>query len=92
MPKVNGAGPLPPCPVCGSEAFSLHMFSSYDRADFGWECGCPRYSLFDKVHPDKSVNLVCKGVEKVDAERAWVKLCKDLTQQDIASRSTNLSP
>ena len=31
------------CPECGGVATVIHMYDTYDRADFGWDAGCGRY-------------------------------------------------
>ena len=41
---------LPPCPICGAKAYVAHIYDSYDSADFGWDAGCPRFKLNDKLH------------------------------------------
>ena len=39
---------MPPCPICGKEAF-LHHFI-VDGFDFGYSGGCPSFRLDDGVH------------------------------------------
>lgn len=29
------------CPECGGAATVIHMYDTYDRADFGWSAGLP---------------------------------------------------
>ena len=69
---------LPDCPICGAKATTVHYWDTYDRADFGWSCGCPRFSLLDKVHPDKDFVLIARGATKEAAEAAWIKICDAL--------------
>lgn len=63
---------LRPCPYCGSQATVIHMVDTYDRADFGWDCGCPRYSLFDKVHAEEQKAKppkICGALSKEDFDK-----------------------
>lgn len=41
---------LPRCPICGKSAYVLHMYDTYDRADFGWTAGCFAACRGDGVH------------------------------------------
>lgn len=41
---------LSPCPICGKKAYVLHIVDTYDRADYGWDAGCPSAKLGDGVH------------------------------------------
>lgn len=41
---------LAPCPICGLPAYVFHDYDRYDRADYGWEAGCPRYARSDGIH------------------------------------------
>lgn len=69
---------ISPCPYCGSPAMVLHMVDTYDRADFGWDCGCARYSLFDKVHTDAQKERLPKVIgwaSKEAAIKAWEEFC-----------------
>lgn len=71
------AEPLP-CPYCGTSAVAFHMVDTYDRADFGWDCGCPRYSLFDKVHTDEQKAeppRIRGALSKEAAITAWNEFC-----------------
>lgn len=38
------------CPECGGVATVIHMYDTYDRADFGWDAGCGRYRAGDGLH------------------------------------------
>ena len=38
------------CPICGGAAAVQHMYDTYDRADYGWNCGCTRFRLYDDLH------------------------------------------
>lgn len=38
------------CPECGGGATVIHMYDTYDRADFGWSAGCGRYRAGDGIH------------------------------------------
>lgn len=39
---------ISPCPICGAKAKTYHM--KIPEGDFGWDCGCLRFSLFDTIH------------------------------------------
>lgn len=41
---------LPVCPICGRKALVIHLFDTYDRADFGWTAGCGAARRADGVH------------------------------------------
>lgn len=41
------------CPECGGVATVIHMYDTYDRADFGWAAGCGRYRAGDGLHTKK---------------------------------------
>lgn len=69
------------CPYCGSPAMVLHMKDTYDHADFGWSCGCPRYSLYDKVHTDEQKARppkVRSYLSKDAAIKAWEEFCAEI--------------
>lgn len=38
------------CPICGAKAYVAHIYDTYDRADFGWDAGCPRFKRGDGIH------------------------------------------
>ena len=38
------------CPECSGFATVIHMYDTYDRADFGWDAGCGRYRAGDGLH------------------------------------------
>lgn len=40
------------CPECGGVATVIHMYDTYDRADFGWDAGCGRYRDGDDQDAD----------------------------------------
>ena len=68
---------LKPCPVCGGKAVVLHMYDTYDRADFGWSAGCGRYKANDGIHT-KSMR-VSGLLSKQEAIEAWNRRCNDGT-------------
>ena len=62
---------LKPCPVCGKSAVVVHMYDSYDRADFGWIAGCGSAKANDGIHPDMS-KVEVKGLPSKEAAiNAW---------------------
>ena len=66
---------LEPCPVCGAKTIVIHMVDTYDRADFGWVAGCPRYKRNDGIH-DKP--MIVSGLGSEDAAiNAWNKKVKE---------------
>lgn len=78
---------LSPCPICGKAAAVIHMYDSYDRADFGWDAGCAAACRGDGVHglswDDESTidfphvrRLLCKQ-EAIDAWNRWVENWKE---------------
>lgn len=73
MPSEIRNPNLPPCPICGAAAVTVHMYSTYDRADFGWRCGCPRYSIADKHHPPGCKVPEAQGLTKEAAEENWIE-------------------
>lgn len=38
------------CPECGGVATVIHMYDTYDRADFGWDAGRPLRVLLRLLH------------------------------------------
>ena len=82
---------LLPCPICGAKAYVAHIYDAYDRADFGWDAGCPTAKREDGVHgfdwddeitedfPRVSMRL-CKD----DAIRDWNKWVKDWRERHDA--------
>lgn len=60
---------LKPCPVCGGAAIVLHMYDTYDRADYGWDAGCGRYKANDGIH--SKIMIVSGLVSKEAAIEAW---------------------
>lgn len=67
------------CPYCGATATVFHVFDTYDRADFGWDAGCPRWSLYDKHHDHSLPAPRVRGrLSKQEAINAWNALCKQL--------------
>lgn len=60
------------CPVCGGAAMVIHMFDTYDRADYGWDAGCGRAKLNDWIHPDVSKVLF---TESISLEYAYIGMC-----------------
>ena len=60
---------LKPCPVCGAAAMVIHMYDTYDRADFGWSAGCGRYKANDGIN--SKVMRVSGIGSKEAAIEAW---------------------
>lgn len=60
------------CPICGGIAAVTHMYDSYDRADFGWYCGCTRFRLCDELH----------GLDEKSPPVLWPRVYGCLTKQD----------
>lgn len=57
------------CPECGGVATVIHMYDTYDRADFGWTAGCGRYRAGDGLHTKK---MEVSGLpSKAKAIEAW---------------------
>lgn len=57
------------CPECGGVATVIHMYDTYDRADFGWAAGCGRYRAGDGLHTKK---MKVSGLpSKAKAIDAW---------------------
>ena len=66
---------LKPCPVCGSVATVLHMYDTYDQADFGWDAGCARYKKDDGIHTEE---MRVSGFGSKDAAiKAWNRRAED---------------
>ena len=66
---------LKPCPVCGGAALVLHIYDTYDRADYGWSAGCGRYKVNDGIH-EKSMRV--SGLRsKAEAIEAWNRRAGD---------------
>ena len=57
------------CPECGGVATVIHMYDTYDRADFGWDAGCGRYRAGDGLHSKKMKVSGLPSKEK--AIEAW---------------------
>lgn len=57
------------CPECGGVATVIHMYDTYDRADFGWDAGCGRYRASDGLHTKKMKVSGLPSKEK--AIEAW---------------------
>lgn len=71
------------CPYCGSSAMVIHMVDTYDGADFGWDAGCPRWSLYDKVHDQSKPKPKVRGLlSKKEAIEAWNALCVELERTE----------
>lgn len=60
---------LKPCPECGANAVVVHMVDTYDRADFGFDAGCPRYKTNDGIHTKRQ--RVSGLPSKEAATEAW---------------------
>lgn len=73
---------LHPCPYCGAVATVIHMVDTYDRADFGWDAGCPRWSLTDKHHDHSLPTPMVRGrLSKEEAIWAWNCYCSELKER-----------
>lgn len=57
------------CHECGVAATVIHMYDTYDRADFGWSAGCGRYSAGDGHHTKEMKVSLLPSKEK--AIEAW---------------------
>lgn len=63
------------CPECGRAATVIHMYDTYDGADFGWDAGCGRYRAGDGLHTKKMKVSGLPSKEKaIEAWNMWV-LC-----------------
>lgn len=77
---------LAPCPICGGRASVMHMYDTYDRADFGWAAGCARFCLYDGIHgldeksPSAFFPRVCGCLSKRDAIDAWNEKVKRMME------------
>lgn len=60
------------CHVCGKKAVVLHLYDTYDKADFGYSCGCPAYSNDDGVH-DKPMRAE-SFISAEDAVKKWNRM------------------
>ena len=49
----------------------IHMYNTYDRADYGWDAGCARAKLNDGIHPDIGKVSVKGFLSKDKAIEAW---------------------
>ena len=57
------------CPECGGAATVIHMYDTYDIADFGWTAGCGRYRVGDGIH---AKDMKVSGLpSKEKAIEAW---------------------
>lgn len=63
------------CPECGGVATVIHMYDTYDRADFGWDAGCRRYRAGDGLHAKKMKVSGLPSKEK--AIEAWNRRALD---------------
>lgn len=78
------------CPICGAAATVSHMYDGYDRADFGWICGCARFQVNDGVHgvndtaPLRLFPRVSGCLTKQDAIDAWNEKVKRM--QEVMGR------
>lgn len=71
----QGAG-LPPCPVCGAEAY-IHS-DTVDGFWFGWSVGCPRFCLNDGIHGQdentpREEHLAAHGFSDKKSAKKWWK-------------------
>ena len=68
---------LAPCPICGKKAYVMHIYDVYDRAEYGWDAGCPSFKLYDGVHgadedtPASDFPRVSSCITKEQAIEAW---------------------
>lgn len=60
------------CPECGGVATVIHMYDTYDRADFGWAAGCGRYRAGDGIHTKEMKVSGLPSKEK--AIEAWNRM------------------
>ena len=63
------------CPVCRKKAIVLRLHDTYDKADFGWSCGCPSYRDDDGVH-DKSMRME-SFISAEDAVKKWNRMVEE---------------
>lgn len=74
------------CPICGAAATVIHVYDGYDRADYGWDCGCPRFRLNDGIHgldansPPVLFPRVSGCLTKQDAIHAWNEKVKRMME------------
>lgn len=74
------------CPICGARAAVIHLYDHYDRADFGWDCGCTRFRLYDDLHgldensPPVLIPRVSGCLTKQDAIDAWNEKVKRIME------------
>ena len=68
------------CPECGGVATVIHIYDTYDRADFGWDAGCGRYRAGDGLHTKKMKVSGLPSKEKaIEAKRRYF-VCIDWWQ------------
>ena len=67
------------CPECGGVATVIHMYDTYDRADFGWDAGCGRYRAGDGLHTKKMKVSGLPSKEK--AIEAWNRMADNVEGQ-----------
>ena len=69
---------MPPCPICGAEAFLDH--DVIDGFDFGYMAGCPTYHLDDGIHgfsePYNPDAPRVEGYSAKDVYDKWVSYCE----------------
>lgn len=66
---------LKPCPECGGTALVIHMYDTYDKADFGWSVGCGRYRAGDGIHTKR---MKVSGLpSKEESIKAWNRMAND---------------
>ena len=78
---------LPDCPICGKKALVIHLYDTYDRADFGWTAVCCAARRADRVHgfewemqmPPEDYPSVDAATKQgaIDAWISWVQAWKE---------------
>ena len=76
------------CPECGGVATVIHMYDTYDRADFGWSAGCGRYRAGDGLHTKEMKVSGLPSKEK--AIEAWNRMVDKETRKLILAGETHL--
>ena len=71
---------LKPCPVCGGRADVIHLYDTYDRADYGFWAGCMRAKFGDGIHDDLT-KVQVRGLSKQAVIDEWNRIVSDETAQ-----------
>lgn len=69
------------CPECGGVATVIHMYDTYDRADFGWDAGCGRYRAGDGLHTKRMKVSGLPSKEK--AIEAWNRMVDNGDKESV---------